>query len=208
ALSVALGLATYSTQSLTGILPNGARTFLPMLVHPAIAWPTFRGGLYADRDRGPVNNAAQHETGVHAGHPLDAGDLVEQQVLVGVHVADDDLQLVVRLLAGDQQAFEDFRNFRNAGFQIGEAFRRVLVHRDADQRHQRQAELFGIEQGAVAGDQARLLQRPYPTQAGGGRKTDTVSQFLVADPSILLQDRKNLPVVAIKFHKLLNSSSY
>ncbi|HXE39591.1 MAG TPA: hypothetical protein VN639_14055, partial [Azonexus sp.] len=47
ALSVALGLATYSTQSLTGILPNGARTFLPILAYPAIAWPTFRGGLYA-----------------------------------------------------------------------------------------------------------------------------------------------------------------
>ena len=49
-LSVALGLATYSARSLTGILPCGARTFLPphwvSPPQPAIAWPTFRGGLY------------------------------------------------------------------------------------------------------------------------------------------------------------------
>ena len=44
-LSVALGLATYSTQPLTGILPCGARTFLPILAYPAIAWPTFREEL-------------------------------------------------------------------------------------------------------------------------------------------------------------------
>ena len=42
-------LATYSTQPLTGILPYGARTFLPILAYPAIAWPTFRGRLYACR---------------------------------------------------------------------------------------------------------------------------------------------------------------
>lgn len=48
-LSVALGLATYSTQPLAGILPNGARTFLPIPKYPAIAWPTFRGGLYVSR---------------------------------------------------------------------------------------------------------------------------------------------------------------
>ena len=49
ALSVALGLATYSTQPLAGILPYGARTFLPILAYPAIAWPTFRRRLYACR---------------------------------------------------------------------------------------------------------------------------------------------------------------
>jgi hypothetical protein len=42
-----LRLATYSTQPLAGILPNGARTFLPIPKYPAIAWPTFRVGLYA-----------------------------------------------------------------------------------------------------------------------------------------------------------------
>ena len=47
ALSVALGLSTYSAQPLAGILPNGARTFLPVLAHAAIARPTFRLRLYA-----------------------------------------------------------------------------------------------------------------------------------------------------------------
>ena len=37
ALSVALGLATYSTQPLTGIPPCGARTFLPTSKLPSIS---------------------------------------------------------------------------------------------------------------------------------------------------------------------------
>jgi len=44
-LSVALGLATCCTQPLAGILPCGARTFLPILAYPAIAWPTFQRKL-------------------------------------------------------------------------------------------------------------------------------------------------------------------
>ena len=38
-------LRPYSTQPLAGILPNGARTFLPILAYPAIAWPTFQRKL-------------------------------------------------------------------------------------------------------------------------------------------------------------------
>ena len=49
---------------------------------------------------------------------------------------------------------------------VGEAFRGVLIHRNADQRHQAQAELLGVKMSAVADDQAGLLQRPDTTQAG------------------------------------------
>jgi len=37
---------------------------------------------------------------------LDAGDLVEQQAQVGLHVAYHDLELVVGVLTGDRQAFQ------------------------------------------------------------------------------------------------------
>jgi len=40
ALSVALGLSTYSAQALPGTLPYGARTFLYAAKHAAAAWPT------------------------------------------------------------------------------------------------------------------------------------------------------------------------
>jgi len=35
-----LHLAAYSARPLAGILPYGARTFLPALMRPAAAWPT------------------------------------------------------------------------------------------------------------------------------------------------------------------------
>jgi len=40
ALSVALGLSTYSAQVLPGTLPCGARTFLHAVTRTAAAWPT------------------------------------------------------------------------------------------------------------------------------------------------------------------------
>ena len=150
-----------------------------------------------DGQFGAVHHPPQHKAGVYAGHALDAGDLVEQQILIGIHVADDDLQLVIGLLTGDQQAFEHFRDAGDAGFQIGETFRRVDIHRDANQRHQRETELAGVEKCAVADDQAGFFQRPYPAQAGRRRQADAVGQILVADPAVLLQNSEDLPVVAV-----------
>ena len=82
-------LRPYSTQPLAGILPNGARTFLPIPKYPAIAWPTFRGGLYAafsgrDGKAAAVDHLAQHKTGVHPGHALDSGNFIEQQMEISV----------------------------------------------------------------------------------------------------------------------------
>ena len=103
---------------------------------------------------------------MNAGDAGDAGDFVEQQILIGLHVADHDFELVVGLLAGDEQAFQNFGNFLNGGFQVGEAFRSVLIHRNANQRHEGEAQFFGVEQCAVAGNQPGFLQYPNPTQAG------------------------------------------
>jgi hypothetical protein len=53
-----------------------------------------------------------------AGHPGDARNAVKQEFLVGVHVPDHDLELVVGILAGDQQAFEQFRDLRDAASKV------------------------------------------------------------------------------------------
>src|SRR5574343_1146745 len=119
-----------------------------------------------NRQRAPIDHLTQHKAGVHAGDALNPRDLVEQQVLIGIHVADNHLQLVIGLLAGDEQAFQHLRNIIDRRLQVGETLRRMLVHRDTDQCHQAQAEFFRIEQRPVAGDQPALLQRPDPTQAG------------------------------------------
>ena len=134
---------------------------------------------------------------MNTGHALDAGDLVEQQVLIRIHVTDDHLQLVIGLLASDQQAFEHFRNFHDARLELGETFRSVQIHRDSDQGHQCQAEFPGIKKRPVADDQSGFLERAYPAQAGGGRQANTVGQILIADPPFLLQDGENLPVVTV-----------
>ncbi len=42
-----------------------------------------------ERQVAAVNHFSQDKTGVHAGDPLNAGDLVEQQVLISIHVLDD-----------------------------------------------------------------------------------------------------------------------
>ena len=61
---------------------------------------------------------------------------------------------------------------------------------------------FGVDQRAVAGEDAGLLQRAHPAQAGRRRQADAVGQILVADPAVLLQHGENLAVVAVDFHDI------
>ena len=103
---------------------------------------------------------------MYAGDALNAGDFVQQQILVSIHVANDNLQLVIRLLAGDQQALQHFRNLRDSRLKVGEALRRMLVHRDANERHQGQAKFFGIKPGTITRNNSGLFQRTHPAQAG------------------------------------------
>jgi hypothetical protein len=149
------------------------------------------------RHRRPIHHRPQHKTGMHATHPLDAGDLVEQQLLVGVHIPHDHLELVVRLLAGDQQAFQHLRQGGDAGFEVFEALRGVAVHGDIDEGHQGEAQFLGIHHCAVTGDDARLFQGLDPAQAGRGGEADAVGQLLIAQAALLLQDFQNALIVAI-----------
>ena len=66
----------------------------------------------------------------------DAGDPVEEEFLVSIHVVDHHLELVIGLLAGDEQALQYLRDFGDVCFEIGEAFRSVQVHGYADEGHQ------------------------------------------------------------------------
>lgn len=137
---------------------------------------------------------------MHPGDARNAGDAVQQQFLVAVHVAHHSLELVVGILAGDEQAFDDFRDVLDFLLEVLETFRGVAVHGNVDQGHQAQAQLAGVQQGAVAEDQAGLLQRLDPAQAGGGREANTLGQVLVADAAIFLQELEDLAVVAVEFH--------
>ena len=65
---------------------------------------------------------------MHTGNPLNAGDPIEQQFLKGVHVLDENLDLIISVLPGDEQAFEHFGAFPDFLFKVLEALGRVLVH--------------------------------------------------------------------------------
>ncbi|MPN09406.1 hypothetical protein SDC9_156696 [bioreactor metagenome] len=84
----------------------------------------------------------------------------------------------------------------------------MLVHRDADQRHQAQPQLLRVELGAVTGDDAGLFQCPHPAQAGRRREADAVGEILVADPPILLQHGENLPIVAVYLNHIAHNHSF
>ena len=76
-----------------------------------------------------------------------------------VHVAHGHFDLVVRVLAGDEQAFQHLGQHRDAGLKVGKALRRVAVHGDMDERDEGEAEFFGVQQRAVADDEAGFFQR-------------------------------------------------
>ena len=123
---------------------------------------------------------------MHAGDALDAVDAVEQEFLESFHVADDDLELIVRILAGNQQALHHFRHLADFGFEAFEALRRVGVHGDVDQRGECVTQSLFVEQGAVALNDAALFQGANPSQAGRGREANAVGQVLVAEAAFLL----------------------
>src|SRR3990167_2112331 len=149
---------------------------------------------------GAVHHAAQHKAAVDAGHTLNAGELVEQQGLVVVHVTYRHLDLVVRVLPGDEQAFQHFRQHGDTGFKVGKALGGVAVHGNVNNGQQREAELFGVQQGAVADDEARFFECTHAAQAGRGGESDAIGQVLVVDAAVGLQDVQNLLVVAVQFH--------
>jgi len=144
-----------------------------------------------------IHHAPHNKTGLHPADAFDAGDFVQQQLLVGVHVFDDDLELVVGGLAGDEQAFHDFGQGADFGFKVGEAFGGVAVHGNVDQGHEGEAEFFGVEQGAVADDEAVVFEGADAAQTGGGGQADFIGEVLVADAAVLLEDFEDLAVVAV-----------
>src|SRR3569623_2329829 len=65
-------------------------------------------------------------------------------------------------------------------------------HRDGE------TERLGIEQAAIAGDVALILQRPDATQAGWLRDADALGQFHIRDPAILLEFVQDLEVDGVE----------
>ena len=61
------------------------------------------------------------------------------------------------------------------------------------------AELGGVEDRAVAFDDACAFHVLHAAQAGRGRQADAFGQFLVGDAGVALQFRQNAQVVTVEF---------
>ncbi|MNR04228.1 hypothetical protein D3C85_1201670 [compost metagenome] len=146
-----------------------------------------------------VLDAAQHEAGAHPGHPGDVGQLVQQEVLVVLHVPHHHLELVVGVVAGDEVAFEHLWQILDGPIEVFEPLRGVPVHGDVNVGGEGEPQLAGVEQGDVGIDETGILQRLDPARAGRGGEPDQFGQLQVADAAILLHQLQNMPVYAIKF---------
>ena len=145
---------------------------------------------------------------MHSGHSIDARDPVEQQRLKCIHVLDHDLELIISILAGDQQAFEHLRQRLNRLLEVPEALRRMLIHRNMDQSHQRIAKRLGIDQRTIPREDPGFFQRPYTAQTGRRRKPNAVGQILITDACVLLQRAQDHAIVSIKFHQIAPNQIY
>lgn len=93
-----------------------------------------------------------------------------------VEVADDDVDEVVHV-AGEGVAGDDFLPLVDEGGEGGDGFGVVAGELDADEGLEAEAEAFGVDFGAVAGDHALAFEALDPAQAGGGGEVDAFGQF-------------------------------
>ena len=76
----------------------------------------------------------------------------------------------------------------------------TLFQLHVDVSRQPQPHSLGFDQGDVAVDDARLLQRAHPAQAGRLAKVNLLGQFAVAETAVPLQGSENLVVDPVELH--------
>jgi Mg-chelatase subunit ChlD len=174
---------------------------------PIVATPT-RDLVSGYRQIRAFQDPSQDETGMHARHAFQTCDLVQQKILIGVHVAHHHLELIVGFPSCDEQAFEHFRHILDGRVEALEALGRVAVHGDAQDHHETQVEFLRIEFGVIAGDESGFFQRAHAPQTGRGRESDAFGQILVAEASVALQFDEDLAVVAVEFHAHVSMTAF
>ncbi len=70
----------------------------------------------------------------------------------------------------------------------------LAVEPDHGEHGEFETKLLGIENGAVAGDQPLLLERPHPPETGWRRDSRPPRQLHIGDPPVFLQLVQNAPV--------------
>jgi hypothetical protein len=105
----------------------------------------------------------------------------------------DDLEQIV-VLARDAVALEDLREGADLGLDLADAPEVVAADADADVRRDGVADLLGRDIGAVAADDATLLERADAAKALRRRQVDPGREVDVRDPAVGLDGFQNLAV--------------
>ncbi|RML39548.1 Pseudouridine synthase [Pseudomonas syringae pv. ribicola] len=117
------------------------------------------------RHFGAGQHLVEHEAGFDAGHAFDARQVAQQQFLIVIHVGHHHFQLIVRVHAGHQAAFQHLGQVADVLLEVLEALWRVAVHADQHIGGQVQAKFLAIEQGNLTHDIAVVLQLLDPARA-------------------------------------------
>ncbi len=127
------------------------------------------------------------------------GQLVQQEVLVVLHVTHYHLELIVGIVACDEVTLEHLWQLTDGPVKILEPLRRMPVHGDVNVGGEGQTQLAGVEQSNVGVDEAGIFQCLDPAGTGGRWEANQLGQFQIADAAVLLHQLKNMSVYAIKF---------
>ena len=133
------------------------------------------------------------KTGVQVFHIGKVDQHITGKLAEGVQVLAHHLQLK-GASAADVVTRHHFGNFEDGFLQLARDVTPIAFGIQAHKSQHIQAHFLPVNFGAVAFDDARLLQRPHASPARRGRQAHTLRQFGIGQPSVLLQFVQDRPV--------------
>ena len=106
--------------------------------------------ITSDGKCGSVLYLFEREAGADSGHAGDAGEVIEDEALVGGDIRDDDAEQIIGV-TGHQVAFHDLGAFEDGFFEALSAIG-LFFEADLDEDADRQTHRGGFEQGDAAAD--------------------------------------------------------
>lgn len=112
--------------------------------------------------------------------------------------ARDELEQVVES-AADQVAFDHFVDLANGGLELHEVFAAVVGQRHLGEHDLQGAELFELNQRAVADNVAGLFEPLHADQARAGGQADRIREIDVGDPAVGLKVAEDTHIDTVEF---------
>ena len=102
--------------------------------------------------------------------------------------------------AADHVALAQFGPVGDRGFELGEHAGGLALQADQGEEGDRPADERGLEDGAVAADDALLLEAADAAQAGRGGNADAAGELDIGHAAVRLQLAQDAAVGSVQFH--------